>query len=145
MLLALAACAGIALAHPAGSQDGRVEVSRGELEALRAEVTRLSGAVAELDAAGPSLAYDSGWVVVTEGENTWLNHNVGGEVGRYIVLCESRPDLTGPISSAGFGVDNTGSAQYGFDWHSLTDTSIAIYRGADDVGARMVRIRIVTY
>ena len=79
------------------------------------------------------------------GDNVWLNHDVGGDVDRYIVLRESKPGGGGPISSAGFGIDNTGSAQYGFDWHTLTANSIAIYRGTDDAAATRVRLRIITY
>ena len=63
---------------------------RSELDALRAEVAEIRETLGA-EKAGPKIAYDSGWGFVGQGETEWFEHGVGGEIDRYIVLCESRP------------------------------------------------------
>ena len=139
-LIALA----IGLALPCASLAADNDTLQREIDALRDQISQIAEST-HGDRGGPRLSYDSGWVYIAPGETMWFDHNVGGNVDNYIVLCDSRPGPVGPISSAGFGVDNNGDSQYGFDWHSLTDETIAIYRGRTDYGAPRLRVRIITY
>lgn len=139
-LIALA----IGLAMPCTTGAAPADALQQEIDALRNQVSQLAETM-HGELAGPRLAYDTGWVHINAGENAWFDHNIGGPVDRYIVLCDSRPGPDGPISSAGFGVDNNGDKQYGFDWHSLTNETVAVYRGATDHGATRIRLRIITY
>lgn len=87
--------------------------------------------------------WDSGWVDLTPAAVETLVHNLGGNPNLYVVRGWQR-DTDGGIGinhryTGGF---ETGGSFFGSNWQNLTDTSINLFRRADDQAADQVRIRI---
>lgn len=89
-----------------------------------------------------SAAYDSGWTAVTPGESTGLAHGLGGDPDMYVVDMAFKD--TGPhgVNVIGYGEDTYAGLLVGAEWLSLTDASIQVHRGANDVAADLVRVRL---
>ncbi len=99
----------------------------------------------------PKPDYDSGWVALSPGATaTTLAHNLGGDIGDYLVDMQYRSGSNGVnqryYGGADFGTKPpSGSSpddRMGAYWRSLTSSSITVYRRPDDIYAEQVRIRI---
>jgi hypothetical protein len=98
--------------------------------------------------------WDSGWVDINPDQTVTLNHNLGGNVNRYIVRTEFKsvpvkgaPEAPMAIHQFAYGGDAsnilTKDATYlGANWQNLTDQSITLYRWSDDQLADQIRVRI---
>lgn len=109
--------------------------------ALNAE--KVGGMNASELSAFPRPAYDSGWIATTRSqpEVITLTHNLGGDVGNYVVDMIARDDSNNKgINIQGFGVVSE------FFWFGLTNTDIKInHYGSYASEADAVRIRIWVY
>lgn len=88
--------------------------------------------------------WDSGWVDVTPGIVKPLTHNLGGNLNLYLVR-EWQKDTT----TDGIGINHrflggfeAGGSFFGTNWQNLTDTTINLFRLANDWAADQVRMRI---
>jgi hypothetical protein len=95
--------------------------------------------------------YDSGWVALDQDSGQVLTHDLGGNVDDYVVFMQFRASGQGELNQKGYGGVDYGPNRSGtsFDndrhgayWHSLTDSSITVYRRVDDRSAAEVRVRI---
>ena len=98
----------------------------------------------------PTPTYDSGWVAINEDQAQTLAHNIGGDLGDYVVDMQFRSGGSGVnqryYGGADFGANppagmNAGD-RVGAYWRSLTDATITVYRRSEDIYAPEVRIRI---
>jgi hypothetical protein len=98
---------------------------------------------------GPN--YDSGWVSLEQDETVTLDHDLGGDTDNYVVDMQYRGSSFngvnqryyggidfGAVPPAGHSVDD----RVGAYWCNLTNTTITVYRRAEDTYAPAVRIRI---
>jgi hypothetical protein len=97
----------------------------------------------------PRPAYDSDWITIASGETITLTHNVGVDVNKYFVDLQFKETNT-----PAYGIHNKGIGgwYYGGDgtsrgafWHSLTTTTIKVYRQSSDFRINQVRVRIWLY
>ena len=92
--------------------------------------------------------YDSDWVSLTAGAAaTTLTHSLGGSADDYVVDMQYKYGSTVNqryYGGADFGANVSGKEdnRVGAYWRSLTTSSIAVYRRAEDTYAEQVRIRI---
>jgi len=98
--------------------------------------------------------WDSGWTPLDPGQAVVLNHNLGGNINRYIVRMEFKavptkgsPELPMAIHHNAYGGASTNvlgkdAAYLGANWQNLTDQSITLYRWSDDQLANQIRVRI---
>ena len=87
--------------------------------------------------------WDSGWVDLTPGTVETLSHNLGGNQNLYIVRGWQKDTDGGMgINHRYTGGFETGGSFFGSNWQNLTDTSISLFRWADDPVADQVRVRI---
>jgi len=95
--------------------------------------------------------YDSGWLSLTPGAaSTTLNHNLGGDADDYVVDMQYRDSGSGVnqryYAGNDFGATTFSGARnndrVGLYWRSLNNTSITLFRRAEDNYADDVRIRI---
>ena len=116
-----------------------------ELEDLRARVVRLEDAGLHVDA-WPRIAYNSGWKPIGLNEAMTLEHNVGGNLDRYIVLLDQEGENLGRTCS-GYGHywDFTAYAWAGISYRHLTESEITVFRSDHDPSSERFRIRIITY
>ena len=99
----------------------------------------------------PSPDYDSGWLSLTPGASaTTLTHGLGGNPDDYVVDMQYRSGSSG-VNQRYFGGVDFGSKAFngtrnnervGLYWRSLTNSSITLFRRAEDDYAANVRIRI---
>ena len=105
------------------------------------------------DAYPGSTSYDSGWLAIGAGTTRTLTHNLGGSVSNYVVdlrfysesanyvynqIMYGGNQLIAPVP-AGYSADD----RVGAYWHSLTTTSIKVYRMPEDITyATKIRVRI---
>ena len=95
-------------------------------------------------AAFPRPAYDSGWTIIGAGDLLTLDHNLGGDVDRYVVeLTCQHPSYGRHIF--GLGGDVTSGAFYGVFWRNLTTASVGVERATNDAECPQVRVRIWMY
>jgi hypothetical protein len=95
--------------------------------------------------------YDSGWVGLSAGaEATTLTHNVGGNADDYLVDMQYRSDGS-DINRRYYGGADFGAIAFGGSredervgayWRSLDNSTITVFRRAEDDYAPEVRIRI---
>jgi len=88
--------------------------------------------------------WSSGWVAINQGETITLTHNLGGDVDDYAVELWFRDTDTGGIGINTFaygGFENAGVWQ-GAHWSNLTNTTINVYRFANDETADHIRLRV---
>ncbi|MGD2156911.1 MAG: hypothetical protein PVG32_08570 [Anaerolineales bacterium] len=100
----------------------------------------------------PAPDYDSGWVDLGAGASaTTLNHAVGGDASDYLVNMQYQVNNTNGINiryfgGADFGLNpapgHSANDRVGAYWRSLTNSSITLFRRAEDTYAEQVRIRI---
>ena len=95
--------------------------------------------------------YDSGWRDVTPGAATTLTHNVGGDTDDYLVDMQYRTSGVSGVNQRYYGGADFGSHVSGSVspddrvsayWRSLTNSSITVFRRAEDIYAEQIRIRI---
>jgi hypothetical protein len=95
--------------------------------------------------------WDSGWVSLTPGAAaTTLTHSLGGDAGDYVVDMQYRSAGSGInqryYSGADFGATAFGGTReddrVGLYWRSLDNSTIALFRRAEDDYAPDVRVRI---
>ncbi|NOZ28346.1 MAG: hypothetical protein GXP39_09890 [Chloroflexi bacterium] len=99
----------------------------------------------------PNPSYDSGWIGLTPGASaTTLNHGVGGNTDDYVVDMQYRSSGSG-VNQRYYGGMDFGSKAFkgtrnndrvGVYWRSLTDSTITLFRRAEDNYASQVRVRI---
>ena len=99
----------------------------------------------------PHPDYDSGWVNLAPGAAaTTLTHNLGGDADDYVVDMQYRTN-SGDVNQryyggADFGVKAFNGARnddrVGAYWRSLTNSTITLFRRAEDSYAASVRVRI---
>ena len=99
----------------------------------------------------PSPDYDSGWVSLTPGASaTTLNHGLGGSADDYVVVMDYKSVGSG-INQRYYGGADFGAKAFngsrtdervGVYWRSLSNTSITLFRRAEDDYADQVRVRI---
>lgn len=88
--------------------------------------------------------YNSGWVALGQEQTRTLSHDLNHNVNRYVVRMEFRdsdPDGLGTHIRS-MGGNAVGDQFVGANWQSLTDTTIDVYRCANDWAADQVRVRI---
>jgi hypothetical protein len=92
----------------------------------------------------PKPNYDSGWRTVSAGNDTTLNHNIGGNEDDYVIQLWFRDYETEGKHNCGIGGwENSPYATYqGAYWHGLTNSQIKIYRHSDDYFVDQFRVRI---
>lgn len=103
----------------------------------------------------PAPAYDSGWVSIDSSETKLLVHNLihAGyiNVDNYVVDLQQKSDYMWfgrhTLYYGGYDFISSTDFRYGVFWHSLTNETIKVYRGADDppYWSDTVRIRIWVY
>jgi hypothetical protein len=81
----------------------------------------------------PRPAYDSGWVGITAGQTTSLQHSIGGNIDDYFVDLTTR---LGKFRSMAFSDDPKG-----FIWSMSTNTSIEVHRFFNETSDQ-IRVRI---
>jgi hypothetical protein len=87
--------------------------------------------------------YDSGWVVVNQGESRVLNHGIGGNTDNYVVYMEFKDTETYGIHQYHYGeTHGYDFTLYGASWSNLTGSTIFVNRGDGDVTADHLRVRI---
>lgn len=99
----------------------------------------------------PSPDYDSGWISLTPGASaTTLTHSLGGNPDDYVVDMQYKNGTSG-INQRYFGGADFGAKAFngsrnndrvGLYWRSLTNSTITLFRRAEDDYAVNVRIRI---
>jgi hypothetical protein len=95
----------------------------------------------------PESDYDSGWVNMEDDRTQTLDHNLGGDTDDYLVYMVGKGIGYG-VHQYGYGMDyrppaSSGAYCYeGFGWRNLTTTSITVSRGACDLYADWIRVRI---
>ncbi len=98
----------------------------------------------------PKPDYDSGWVGISQNQAKTLVHNLGGDIGDYLVDMQYRSGGSG-INQRYFGGADFGAKAFngtrtddrvGAYWRTLTSSSITVYRRPEDDYAPEVRIRI---
>jgi hypothetical protein len=95
-------------------------------------------------AAFPKPAYDSGWRAISPGGTLTLTHNQGRDADNYVVdLACNHPTYGRHIWGLGGDVNSPDS--YGVYWRSLTTSTIAVKRGAQDGECPEIRVRIWMY
>ena len=89
-------------------------------------------------------AYDSGWVDVAQGETLTLDHDVGGDLDRYVVRMEFKDAAPGGsgIHHENAGGNAIGSTYVGTNWENLTTSTIDVFRRPQDETTDKVRVRI---
>ena len=114
---------------------------------LEAQVERLEARLATAQAAGPSLAYDSGWMFVLKGEEEVLTHGVGGDTDRYIVLfdCKNAEHGQNHIGYGGRAKDGVLGGYMGAYYYQLDAETVTLRRASDDTFCNNLRVRIITY
>ncbi|MAE69846.1 MAG: hypothetical protein CME06_05190 [Gemmatimonadetes bacterium] len=139
-LLALAA----ALTQSPVAQDP-LAAALDRIEALEQRIEALQPQPALI--AGPVMAYDSGWIALTKGEETTVTHAVGGDPDRYIVLFDTRSDAHGQhhIGYGGRALDGIDRGYTGAYYYGLDTNVITLRRATDDTFCHEVKVRIVTY
>jgi len=99
----------------------------------------------------PKPDYDSDWVAITAGAPaTVLNHNLGGDVDDYLVHMQNSSVEYGKnhifYGGGDFGSKVTSpfsqNDRVGTQYRNLTNSSISIYRRAEDVFGQNIRVRI---
>lgn len=87
--------------------------------------------------------WDSRWVDLTPGAVETLTHNLGGNPNLYVVRGWQKDTDDGiGINHRFVGGLEAGGSFFGSNWQNLTDTSISLFRQADDQVADQARIRI---
>lgn len=87
--------------------------------------------------------WDSGWVDLGPGAVETLTHNLGGNPNLYVVRgWQKDTDGVMGINHRYSGGFEAGGSFFGSNWQNLTDTSIGLFRQADDQVADQARVRI---
>ena len=92
--------------------------------------------------------YDSGWVSVSAGSATTLEHDLGGPWNDYLVDLQFKDtDGTRGVNQRSYGRDDYESSTLGLVdnggyWRSLNSSEITLYRASDDGNADQMRVRI---
>jgi len=99
----------------------------------------------------PKPEYDSDWFLITAGGAAKiLNHNLGGDAADYLVDMQQTNVMDG-INHVYYGGKDLGNKasgtvsendRVGAQWHSLTNSSITVYRRSEDDFAQNARVRI---
>lgn len=102
----------------------------------------------------PRATYDSGWVAINPDQAIILIHNIGGDIGNYVVDMEFNDGGANGINQRNFGGADTGvnpspglaeNDRVGAYWRTLDASTITIYRRPQDIYAPQMRIRIYDY
>jgi hypothetical protein len=92
----------------------------------------------------PNPAFDSGWVAITD--EISLAHSLGGPWNDTVVDLQFKDTDDGyGVNQFGYGGDTVFGAvteYHGAYWTNLNGTEIQVHRGADDLAADQVRVRI---
>lgn len=114
---------------------------------LEARVEQLEAMLPVAQAAGPTVAYDSGWLFVRKGEEEVLTHGVGGDTDRYIVLfdCKNAEHGQNHIGYGGRAKDGVLGGYMGAYYYQLDSDVVTLRRASDDTFCNNLRIRIITY
>jgi hypothetical protein len=118
----------------AGGIAGRVEALEAAVAALQSQATTL-----------PPPAYDSGWRAIAQTATLVLQHNLGTSTDKMVVDLQFRASAVlgdAGINNEFYGTGYTFDGFKGAYWLRLTQTSIALFREADDDSAEQVRVRI---
>ncbi len=95
--------------------------------------------------------YESGWVVLSQGDTETLPHNLGGDADNYVVNMVYYDETFNYVNQrhlggADFGANPPGGYdpddRVGAYWRSLTKSSVTVYRRPEDGFADYLRIRI---
>ncbi len=87
----------------------------------------------------PSPAYDSGWFEVSPGANIVLNHNLNYDKEKIYVELTGRDAVYYHGMLLGYVIAWWNS---GISWRNLSETSLTVYRDANDINWNQIRIRI---
>jgi hypothetical protein len=93
----------------------------------------------------PRPAYDSGWVSISPASAVELTHNLGGNPDNYVVDLQFKDDGAYGIHNIYYGGREAGGNNYGANWRKLTNTTIEVFRHANDDLADYIRVRIWVY
>ncbi len=91
----------------------------------------------------PRPNYDSGWLSYSQNQTRVLNHNLGGNLDRYMVDLQARNAL-GPLTY-GYGYFVGSSGVYGFFYDQLSTNQIRVRRAFHDEVVEQMRVRIWIY
>ncbi len=91
--------------------------------------------------------YDSGWADMNQGQTRTFTHNMGGNPDDYVVYMQYYDTGLRGLNNRKYGLDTyhrdgIEHVEYGAAWQRLTNSSIEVYRGHDDVYANQARVRI---
>jgi hypothetical protein len=97
-----------------------------------------------LDAIAADGTWSSGWLDIQQNQVLTLNHDMGGDPGTYAVDLWYRDTDEGGLglNHRAIGGMEAAGQFYGITWQRLTDTSVEVYRFANDVFADQVLLRI---
>jgi hypothetical protein len=95
----------------------------------------------------PRPVYDSGWFYLAAGDDTTINHNVGGHTGDYFVDFQQKRISNSAITNYCVGGDKFSLAPlppdfYGAYYTDLTSTQITVHRYNNNAYANQFRVRI---
>jgi len=80
------------------------------------------------------MSYDTSWVDIDEDDIVTLDHNLGGDPTKYVVLLYGK-STNGGIHQANYGTNSPHALSekwYGCEWYGLTSSQIKVKRAPDD-------------
>ena len=119
----------------AGYFDGDVDVA-GDIDVSNNQIKNYHGF--------PKPNYDSGWQTVAAGNETTLNHNIGGSEDDYVVYLwfSTEGGMKHSYAIGGYNNPSGGGVRQGAHWEELTNSQITIRRQAEDNWVDQFRVRI---